>query len=167
MTNAQWILIMGVAGSGKTTVGQALAAKISGTFLDADDLHPQSNIDKMSRGEPLTDQDRAPWLAKIVDTVKAHGDDAPLIVACSALKAAYRDTLAAAPYQLVYLKGSAEDIAPRLENRTDHFMPRSLLDSQFAALEEPEGAIVAPVTWPVDQIVEHIAQALDTKKPAG
>ena len=127
---------MGVAGSGKTSVGEALAKRLGVPFRDADEFHPKANIDKMSAGIPLTDDDRWPWLDAIG---KALADaDGRLIVACSALRRAYRDRLTRAagrPVIFVWLDGSKETIAARMKRRKHHFMPPSLLDSQFATLE--------------------------------
>lgn len=133
---------MGVAGTGKTTVGKLLALELGATFCDADDLHPAANIEKMTRGEPLDDADRWPWL----DRVRARIDDAlhrreGLVVACSALKQSYRQRLCGDPrVLLVYLRGSKATILERLRARKNHFMPAALIDSQCETLEEPAAA---------------------------
>lgn len=145
------VVVMGVSGSGKTTVAALLAAALGWRFIEGDDLHPPANIAKMRRGEPLTDTDRAPWLARIaaeIDALRAAGRGG--VVACSALRRAYRDVLIGprAGMALVYLAGGHDLIAARLHGRHGHFMPESLLDSQFAALEPPatdEHAIVVPI----------------------
>jgi gluconokinase len=134
------IILLGVSGSGKTTVGQALSALTGWPFLDADDYHPKANIAKMSRGEPLTDADRAPWLEILRTKMAARlarGEDA--ILACSALKKAYRQQLQVDPAQVrfIYLKVSPELLQKRLEKRQDHFMKPSMLASQLETLEEP------------------------------
>jgi gluconokinase len=160
------IVVMGVSGSGKTTVGKALAERLGFAFRDGDEFHPAQNVEKMRAGIPLDDSDRAPWLAAIaawIDEMRAanrHG-----IVACSALKRAYRDVIVGerADVRLVYLKGSRELIAGRMAARRGHFMPASLLASQFAALEEPgddEGAIVVPIEEGPVEIVEAIVASL-------
>jgi gluconokinase len=132
---------MGVSGVGKTTVGELIAKHLGWPFVDGDDLHPKANIDKMRAGIPLTDADRAPWLAAIgawIDAQAKAGE--PGVVACSALKRAYRDTLRAGRPQvrIVYLRGSPDEIADRLAHRSGHFWPPKLLASQFADLEPPE-----------------------------
>ncbi len=149
---------MGVSGSGKTTVGRRVAERLGGHFIDADDFHSEENRHKMSTGVPLTDADREPWLDKTVDAVRDYRQRAPVVVACSALKDRYRQRLAEIPYRLVYLKGTQEEIAPRLQARAEHFMPPSLLSSQYLALEEPEDALELPVNWPVQKIVETIVE---------
>jgi carbohydrate kinase (thermoresistant glucokinase family) len=134
---------MGVAGVGKTTVGQLLARELHCEFLDADTLHPPENIAKMSRGVPLTDEDRAPWLAAIHARMAQQSQSEELVVACSALKQRYRDTLAEGlALTWVYLKGAEDAIRARLEARPGHFFKSRMLASQFADLEEPSDAIV-------------------------
>ncbi|HWE16633.1 MAG TPA: gluconokinase [Hyphomicrobiaceae bacterium] len=135
------IVLMGVSGCGKSTVGAELSRRLGWPFRDADSFHPPANIAKMSRGTPLTDADRAPWLdaiAQWIDDRLARG--APGIVSCSALKRAYRQRIVGARDRvaLVYLKGDIGLIAARLTKRTSHFMPAALLASQFDALEEPQ-----------------------------
>ena len=157
------ILLMGVAGCGKTTVGRALAAALGWSFRDADDFHPPANITKMSAGQPLADADRAPWLAAIrahIDACLARGENA--VVTCSALKAAYRAALIADParVRLVHLTSDPALIAKRLARRLDHFMPPAMLASQFATLEPPRKALTIDVAGTTDQIVAQIRQAL-------
>jgi gluconokinase len=152
------VVVMGVTGSGKTTVGMMLADAMQCPFLEGDSLHSKANIDKMGHGVPLTDADRAPWLsaihARMLD-VFGHGHS--LVVGCSALKQSYRAALAEGiPVTWVYLKGSAKLIRTRLQHRTNHFMKANMLASQFEALEEPSDAIVADVSQPPAAIVEHI-----------
>jgi gluconokinase len=159
------VVAMGVAGSGKTTIGQLLAAELHCDFLDGDTLHPATNIRKMAQGIPLTDADRAPWLAAIrARIVESFDAGRPLVVACSALKQQYRDTLAAGvPLVWVYLKGSEEVIGARLRKRPQHFMKAQMLASQFADLEEPTDAIVIDVAVApavaVRQIVDSLSAA--------
>jgi gluconokinase len=161
------VVVMGVSGSGKTTVGAMLAGRLGWTYAEADDFHPQSNVDKMAAGEPLTDEDRRPWLAAIgewIDERLASGE--PGVVSCSALKRAYRDQLRAgrSEVRVVYLEGSRELIGRRMVARHGHFMQASMLDSQFAALEPPtpdEGVIAVSVDATPPQIVNAIVHKLD------
>jgi gluconokinase len=159
---------MGVSGSGKSTVGPALAAELDWPFLDADTLHPQANVAKMASGIPLTDADRWPWFDRIVAEMRRYAAAGKnVVVACSALKQAYRDRLASGgSVRVVYLKGDAETIAPRLAGRKGHFMPPSLLASQFATLEEPDNAIVVDIREPVAAQVAAITRALREQLPA-
>jgi len=155
------IVVMGVTGSGKTTVGRAFASAHGWAFEDADDLHPASNIAKMRRGQPLTDSDRAPWLEAVRNSVvEFNGPAGPGIVACSALKDSYRRTVLADDREtvLVYLQGSHELIARRIKGRGEHFMPPSLLSSQFSDLEAPSEAILIDVDQTVAAIVKEIAE---------
>lgn len=152
------IVVMGVAGSGKTTVGTMLAHAMKCPFLEGDSLHSPGNIDKMSHGMPLTDADRDLWLsaihARIVD-VSERGQD--LVVGCSALKQQYREVLAeGVPISWVYLKGSVKLIRSRVRHRPSHFMKADMLASQFAALEEPSDALVVDVSTAPSAIVEQI-----------
>ena len=152
------IVVMGVAGSGKTTVGTRLAGAMKCAFLEGDSLHSTENVDKMSHGIPLTDADRAPWLAAIharILEVFERGLD--LVVACSALTQQYRRLLAKdVPITWVYLKGSPALIRARLKNRPNHFMKAGMLASQFDALDEPADALVVDVSAPPSAIVKHI-----------
>jgi len=156
------VLVMGVSGCGKTTTGRALAQELGWRFLDADDFHPETNVAKMASGIPLADEDRWPWFDRIVAEmrrVSAAGEQA--VVACSALKQIYRDRLAAGgDVRVVYLKGDAATIEPRLIHRAGHFMPASLLPSQFATLEEPTDAIVVDIREPVATQVAAITREL-------
>jgi len=158
------IIVMGVSGSGKTVVGEALAEKLGLPLLEGDDFHPAANVKKMSSGVPLTDADRWPWLDAIGKAI--HDASGPVIVACSGLKRIYRERLEAAagrPVLFLFLDASKETLASRLGNRKGHFMPASLLDSQLATLEPPapdEPAIRISVEPPVDQVVEAALAAL-------
>jgi gluconokinase len=157
------VVVMGVSGCGKTEVGRSLAQRLGASFIDADDLHPPANVEKMRRGIPLDDADRAPWLgllnARLREAVAAGR---PVVLACSALKQRYRDMLAAGVpgLRFVHLSGSRELIAARLAARRHRYMPASLLDSQFAALEPPADAITIDVAMPVDKVVDAAATAL-------
>lgn len=157
---------MGVAGSGKTTVGRALARRLGWRFQEGDALHPPENVAKMRAGHPLDDQDRAPWLAAIAARIDAwRGRGEAGVVTCSALKRQYRAVVGGGrpDVRLVYLYGSRELLAERLAGRRGHFMPPSLLDSQLATLEPPaaeENAIEVSVDAPVADIVERIVAAL-------
>ena len=150
------IIIMGVSGSGKSTVGKLVAECIGGFFIDGDDLHPATNIKKMKDGIPLEDADRWPWLDCIIQSVQERMMHQSVVVACSALKKSYRERLSFIPYHLVYLEGNKGQIKSRLLSRKGHFMPTDLVDSQFDDLEAPKDALVAQVNWPVEIIVEHI-----------
>lgn len=157
------ILLMGVAGSGKSTVGRLLADTLGWPFYDADDFHPRPNIDKMQQGIPLTDEDRWPWLQAIraaMDACLARQSSA--VLTCSALKQAYRDVLLRDndAVTLVYLRGSYALLAQRLAARQGHFMPQALLASQFAILEEPQGGLSIDVANPPEVLVATIRRAL-------
>ncbi len=153
---------MGVSGCGKSSVGEGLAARLGIPYRDGDDLHPPANVEKMRAGVPLTDADRWPWLDRVAG-VLATG--APVIVGCSALRRAYRDRLrtgAGGPVRFIYLSGSREVIATRMAARSGHYMPTSLLDSQFAALEPPGPgeALVLDIDQPLDAIIAAAAQGV-------
>ncbi|MGH9415990.1 MAG: gluconokinase [Terriglobales bacterium] len=158
----QIILVMGVSGSGKTTVGRLLANRLGCAFLEGDTLHPAANITKMSNGIPLDDTDRAPWLAAIRQHLEtARQARTGLVVACSALKQRYRDFLAATgAVRWVYLYGSPELLRSRLEARHGHYMHVNMLASQLADLEPPRDAIAVDITPPPEEIVEQVLAAL-------
>lgn len=153
---------MGVCGCGKSTVGEALARALDWPFLDADDFHPRANVDKMARGEPLTDEDRWPWLDRLKDelaAILARGGHA--VLACSALKASYRERLSrAGDVRFVHLHGDAETIAARLASRQHRYMPASLLASQLAALERPTDALEVDIRNSVEAQVAQVRSAL-------
>lgn len=157
------IIVMGVSGAGKSTIARRLAARLDCDLLEGDSLHPPANVEKMSRGIPLGDDDRLPWLKAIAARIDAARQARrSIVVTCSALKRAYRATLAGAncDVSFVYLKGGKELIAARLAARKNHFMPAQLLDSQFAALQEPgadEAAITVAIEPTPEEIVESIA----------
>ena len=169
MALAPAIVMMGVSGSGKTTVGGALAKRLGVPFRDADEFHPKANVEKMSAGIPLTDEDRWPWLDAIAAAIRGTPPDRGIVVSCSALRRVYRDRIirgAERPVTFVHLAGTKESIAPRMATRTGHFMPLSLLDSQLATLEPPtadEPAITIPVEQPVAAIVDSIVRRLGLK----
>lgn len=139
---------MGVSGSGKTTVGRLVAQRLGAAFLDADDFHPAANVAKMRAGTPLTDEDRAGWLDRLrAEIERARAGKRTLVLACSALRESYRERLRGADTDVVFahLEGDRELIAARLAARSGHYMPASLLESQFAALEPPTDAINVPL----------------------
>jgi gluconokinase len=158
-SNAMVVIVMGVTGAGKTTVGRALAEALGWEFQDGDDLHSEENKRKMHLGIALDDADRAPWLSalrELIETMLAEGRDG--VVACSALKQSYRDELVVEPnaVKVVYLKGAKSVIEQRLRNRTGHFMNPDLLQSQFDTLEEPRDAIVVDAAAAPEAIVDEI-----------
>ncbi|CNG95065.1 putative gluconokinase [Yersinia thracica] len=162
------IIVMGVSGSGKTTVGEAVARRIHAKFIDGDDLHPRANIQKMGSGHPLNDEDRMPWLERLSDAAYSlnHKNETGIIV-CSALKRRYRDRLREGNPEMVflYLKGSFEVIMGRLKARSGHFMPTDLLKSQFEALEEPGSeepdVICVDIDADIDEVVQRSVLALE------
>jgi gluconokinase len=165
------IVVMGVAGSGKTTAGTLLAERLGAAFVESDRFHSQANIDKMAAGIPLTDEDRWPWLDAIGrEIARLAGQGKPVVCACSALKRAYRERLresSSLPLTFVYLEGSRELIGERIGARKGHFFPPALLDSQFATLEPPqadEGAVVADLRLPVEEMVDRIVEQLSELK---
>lgn len=157
-------IIMGVAGSGKSSVGLALAAQVGAIYLDGDDLHPPANVAKMSAGIPLGDADRRPWLIRVGETL--HAARGPVIIGCSALKRAYRDLIrdnAGGPVVFVHLAGTRALIESRMSARVGHFMPTSLLDSQFADLQplaEDEAGFKVDIDQPLAAIVDDAARAM-------
>lgn len=160
------IVVMGVSGSGKSTVGAALAQRLRVPFADADDFHPPANIEKMSAGHPLDDTDRVPWLEAIGKWLALHGDGG--VMSCSALKRAYRDQLRrhCADIEFLHLEGTVETIGRRQASRPGHFMPASLLQSQFQTLEplEPdERGIAIDVDQSIDSIIESYVSTTDSR----
>jgi gluconokinase len=163
------VVLMGVTGSGKTTVGRLLAHELGWAFYDADDFHPSSNIEKMQRGIPLTDSDRKPWLAtlaRLLDQARDRGDD--IVLACSALKHAYQEYLRhdLDVVHYVVLRGSPEVIRKRLQARKGHFMDPSLLESQLEILEPPKDAIEVDIAGPPAQIAREIRHKLGLGRAA-
>jgi gluconokinase len=152
------VVVMGVSGAGKTTIGQALAAALGWPFVEADELHPPANVAKMARGEPLDDADRAPWLEAVAARMRALDDG---VVACSALRERYRDVLRVRPdVRFILLDVPRALLEQRLAARRGHFMPPSLLPSQLATLERPADAIVIDGAPPVAAQVAAIRAAL-------
>jgi carbohydrate kinase (thermoresistant glucokinase family) len=154
---------MGVSGCGKSTVGSLLSEKLSVPFYDADDFHFPESIEKMSQGTPLTDEDRQPWLTLLANNIVEWEKKGGAVLACSALKQSYRDLLSSTTNQVVkfiYLEGSQEVLSSRLRNRESHFMPETLLQSQFATLEIPKEAITVPITNSLDEMISEILQKI-------
>jgi len=152
-------IVMGVSGCGKSSVASMLASRTGGIFLDADDFHPPENTAKMAAGIALTDEDRWPWLDVLNRELgELANSNRSVFLACSALRQVYRDRLSAGHGSLrfIYLKGSKELICERMQSRENHFMPPALLDSQFATLEEPEGAIVADIKDSIPVLIEKL-----------
>ena len=158
------IVVMGVSGSGKTSVGSELALRLGWQFFDGDDFHPPQNVQKMAQGTPLTDADRIPWLEelqKLIHTQFKQGNS--IVLACSALKASYREILCKnnPEVMFVHLVGDFQLIADRMRERSDHYMKASMLESQFATLEVPADALSVSIDQPVASIIEEIIQSLD------
>lgn len=154
------LVVMGVSGSGKSTIAALVAERAGATFIDADDLHPVSNVEKMAAGIPLTDEDRMPWLREVGDVIARHADT-PVVVACSALRRAYRDVIRehAGPVLFAELDGSRELLAARMGTRAEHFMPVALLDSQLATLEplqSDEDGLRVDISEAPDEIADAI-----------
>lgn len=155
------LVIMGVVGSGKTTVGTLLAQRLGWQFADADNFHPAENIAKISQGIPLTDTDRVPWLAGMRNAIEQwQRESKDVVLACSALKHSYRQELRAGDVHFVYLKGDAWLIAQRLHARRGHFATDAILESQFADLEEPKGALVVSIDETPEAMVDEIFDKL-------
>jgi gluconokinase len=156
------VIVMGTTGSGKTTIGGLLAKRMGWEFVDADDFHPPSNVEKMKHGIPLTDADREPWLKALHDRiVEWTAEQRSVVLACSALKQGYRDELrASSDVRFVYLKGSYQLFSQRVLARRGHFAKQDLLASQFATLEEPTDAITVDAAPPPAQIVSEVRRKL-------
>jgi len=157
------VIVMGVTGTGKTTVGRLLEAELDAEFIDADDYHPPANVAKMKAGTPLDDTDRAPWLARLNALLREREHAGRnVVLACSALKAGYRTALVdgLAGARLVHLSGSRALLAERLAARRGHYMNPALLDPQLAALEEPDDAITVDIAPPPAEIVKAIRKSL-------
>lgn len=155
------IIVLGVSGSGKTAVGSLLASKLGLVFHDGDDYHPRCNVAKMTRGIPLSDEDRMPWLRSLASEIPLWEAQGGAVLACSALKDSYRRILAqAGNVRFVYLKGPFELIRERLREREEHYMPLKLLQSQFDALEEPVDAMVVDISGSPEAIADEILRHL-------
>lgn len=162
------VVVMGVSGAGKSTVGEALAARLGLPYADGDAFHPEANVAKMSAGVPLDDADRQPWLESIGRWLADR--PAGAVVSCSALRRTYRDTLRAhgGDVAFVHLAGSADVVGRRVAARADHFMPASLVASQLATLEplaDDEPGVTVPLDWSVDRIVRHITATVGSRTP--
>lgn len=159
------IIVMGVSGCGKTSVGEGIAERLGTPFVEGDSLHPDANVRKMSEGHPLTDDDRWPWLREIAARIAAERSPV-LVVTCSSLKRAYRDLLrteSGRPVAFVFLHGTDALLAERMNARTGHFMPPALLESQLATLEDPrgeDGVVPVDIDATVDEIVKHALDGL-------
>ncbi len=153
--------IMGVSGSGKTTIGKLLAEKLEISFFDGDSYHPEANVQKMAQGHPLNDEDRKGWLLRLNELAKEH-ENQGAVIACSALKTKYRKLLrqGIGSIDFVYLEGSLELISKRLARRKGHFMPPGLLRSQFEALEIPDNAISVSIDATPSEIVTDILKKI-------
>ena len=162
------LILMGVTGSGKTTIGKLLSDDLGWAYFDADDFHPAANVEKMTLGIPLDDQDREPWLLTLRGVINNCLEaEEPAVFACSALKEDYRDQLLVdSRVQLVYLKGDSELISRRLNQRQGHYMNPALLASQFATLEEPAGGLTIDVSQSPEDIVTAIEQHFQLERPS-
>jgi gluconokinase len=164
MKSIRFFIVMGVSGSGKTSVGKSLAKHLGWDFYDADDFHPPENVAKMAKTIPLTDSDRAPWLAALHELISSSlARNLPGVLACSALKERYRQKLLEGNdgVRLIYLKGSYDLIWSRMSARKDHYMKPHMLQSQFETLEEPVNALIVDVTPSVDEILKVILQNME------
>jgi len=160
----RFYIVMGVSGSGKSSVGKVLADQLRWIFYDADDFHPPENVAKMAAGIPLDDSDRTPWLAALHNLISSSlKENQPGVLACSALKERYRQQLTNGneDVQIIYLKGDYDLISSRMAERTDHYMKPHMLKSQFDALEEPTNALVINVSMSVDEIVKGILKSME------
>jgi gluconokinase len=162
-TRAPCLVVMGVAGAGKSTLASALGTGFGLPYLDADAYHPPANVEKMKRGEALTDEDRVGWLATLrglLDQAEANGHG--IVLACSALKANYREVLGVPGGRrfLIYIQIDHETARRRVSRRVSHYMPPTLVDSQFAALEPPKDAIIVEAAWPVQRAVRHVCDVV-------
>ena len=161
------VLVMGVSGVGKTTIGRLLATALGGQYIEGDDFHPPANLAKMRSGLPLSDEDRRPWLQALGKALQARGmKGAPVVLGCSALRESYRQLiLASCPQcQIVWLRGSPELVAARIRSRHGHFMPARLLENQFAVLESPASAIAVDIDQTPEAIVRQVLDQLPSGK---
>jgi gluconokinase len=157
------ILLMGTTGAGKTTVGKLLGAQLGWSFVDADDLHPPANIEKMKHGIPLTDADRVPWLEEIhAELLRLAGVRKNVVLACSALKQSYRDQLSSGlEMRVVYLRGSYQEMRGHIAGRYGHFAGAGILAGQFADLEEPQNAVALEITATPQEIAREVIRRLN------
>ncbi len=156
-------VVMGVSGCGKSSVGSLLSEKLSLPFFDADDFHPESNVNKMKLGIPLNDDDRHPWLVTLASNICQWQQSGGAVLACSALKQAYRDILSSSTQdavEFIYLRGEKKVLLSRINARADHFMPSSLLDSQLSALEPPTKAITVSIEQPLETMIDAIIKEI-------
>lgn len=157
-------ILMGVSGAGKTLIGQKLSNKLGIPFFDGDNFHPDQNVEKMKSGNPLNDKDRRPWLKLLAKKINEWNKEGDAILACSALKGRYRELLRSESSEeniaFIYLKGPKSLIAERISDRSDHFMPEKLLDSQFDALEEPKKCVTVDINQSPDAVVDTIVNKL-------
>lgn len=166
-TKPRAVILMGVAGSGKSTVGANLAKRLAWAFLDADDFHPAANVEKMSNGIPLNDEDRMPWLRRLHDELEHRlGSGASIVLGCSALKESYRQIMqeGLSRIDFVFLDVDQVTLTERLGTRQAHFFPKGLLESQFAALERPQNALIVNANRSIEEVIEQIVAALDEKR---
>ena len=164
MKTIRFFIVMGVSGSGKTSVGKSLAKHLGWDFYDADDFHPPENVAKMAKGIPLTDSNRTPWLAALHELISSNlAQNRPGVLACSALRESYRQKLLEGNdrVQLIYLKGSYDLIWSRMSARKDHYMKPHMLQSQLETLEEPSNALIVDITPSVDEILKVILQNME------
>jgi gluconokinase len=167
MPEPRAIILMGVSGSGKTAVGSRVAKGLGWLFLDADDFHPPANVEKMKRGIPLDDNDRAPWLDRLHSELRRQMNAGhSVILACSALKDSYRDTLRdhLPEVRFVFLDVDRDRLLERLQKRQAHFFPKELLDSQLATLQRPHEAFVVDANGSIDEVVDSIVEAVSNAK---
>lgn len=167
LKTAQAFIIMGVSGSGKSSVADLLAQKLRCDYFDADDFHPEANVKKMSQGMPLNDSDRQPWLERLHKLIRdTLNQNKSLTLACSALKQSYRKTLKGNldAVTFVHLDGNFELINARMQARAGHFMKAEMLKSQFATLETPKNAITVSIAQPVEKVVERIIETIEAEQ---
>ena len=165
MKPIRFLIVMGVSGSGKTSVGKALAESLGWDFYDADDFHPPANVAKMAGGLPLDDSDRAPWLTALHDLISSSlKQNKSGVLACSALKERYRQQLMEGndAVRLIYLKGSYDQIWSRMKERAGHYMKADMLKSQFDTLEEPSNALTVDISLSIDEILQAVLKGNDT-----